>query len=104
MTVLLFRMSVVSEDIDIKPSLNILLDKDKLVVLENDWFPALNDCRFGRCKLKQNLIKVLEIGENCINECEGDLVVENYPNLQSIIVKKNSLKNFTALKMCNCEN
>ena len=33
----------------------------------------------------------------------GDLVIENYPNLQSIVVKKNSLKNLNSLKICNCE-
>ena len=31
-------------------------------------------------------------------------MIENYPNLQSIIVKKNSLKNLNSLKICNCEN
>ena len=33
----------------------------------------------------------------------GDLVIENYPNLQSIVVKKNSLQNLNSLKICNCE-
>ena len=33
----------------------------------------------------------------------GNLVIENYPNLQSIIVKENSLKNLNSLKICNCE-
>ena len=32
--------------------MNILLDKDKLVVSLNDPFPVLNDCRLGRCILK----------------------------------------------------
>ena len=50
-----------------------------------------------------DLIKELEIGKNCFNEWEGDLVIENYPNLQSIVVKKNSLKNLNSLKICNCE-
>ena len=35
--------------------------------------------------------------------CYGNLIVQNYPNLQSIIVKKNSLKNLNSLKICNCE-
>ena len=33
----------------------------------------------------------------------GNLVIDNYPNLQSIIVKKNSLNNLNSLKICNCE-
>ena len=34
---------------------------------------------------------------------ENDLLINNYPNLQSIIVKKNSLKNLKSLKICNCD-
>ena len=30
-------------------------------------------------------------------------MIENYPNLQSIVVKKNSLQNLNSLKICNCE-
>ena len=30
-------------------------------------------------------------------------MIENTPNLQSIIVKKNSLQNLNLLKICNCE-
>ena len=33
----------------------------------------------------------------------GNLVIENYPNLQLIVVKKNSLKNLNSLKIWNCE-
>ena len=33
----------------------------------------------------------------------GNLVIENYPNLEKIIVKKNSLKNLYSLKICNNE-
>ena len=33
----------------------------------------------------------------------GNLIIKNYPNLQSIIVKKNSLKNLNSLKIYNCE-
>ena len=35
------------------------------------------------------------------NDYYGNLVIENYPNLQSIIVKKNSLQNLNSLKICN---
>ena len=37
------------------------------------------------------------------NDYFGNLIIENYPNLQSIIVKKNSLQNLNSLKICNCE-
>ena len=30
-------------------------------------------------------------------------MIENYSYLQSIVVKKNSLKNLNSLKVCNCE-
>ena len=33
----------------------------------------------------------------------GNLVIKNYPNLQSIVVKKSSLNNLNSLKICNCE-
>ena len=52
-----------------------------------------------------NLSKLHEmiIGEGCFNELKDDLVIENYPNLEKIVVKKNSLKNLKSLKICNCE-
>ena len=50
-----------------------------------------------------NLIKELDIGENCYNNWKGDLLIHNYPNLQSIVVKKKSLKNLNSLKISNCE-
>ena len=37
------------------------------------------------------------------NDYCSDLVIDNYPNLQSIVVKKNSLKNLNSLKICNCD-
>ena len=43
------------------------------------------------------------IEEEFGNEYYGNLVIENYPNLQSIIVKKDSLRNLNSLKICNCE-
>ena len=33
----------------------------------------------------------------------GNLVIDNYPNLQSIVVKKESLQNLNSLKICNCD-
>ena len=48
-------------------------------------------------------IEEMIIEEGFGNDYFGNLVIENYPNLQSIIVKKNSLKNLNSLKICNCE-
>ena len=38
-----------------------------------------------------------------MNEWKDDLIIQNYPNLQSIIVKKESLQNLNSLKICNCD-
>ena len=43
------------------------------------------------------------IKEEFGNDYYGNVVIENYPNLQSIVVKKNSLKNLNSLKICNCD-
>ena len=43
------------------------------------------------------------IGEGCFNEMKDDLVIENYPNLEKIVVKKNSLKNLNSLKIYDNE-
>ena len=45
----------------------------------------------------------MEIGEGCLNEWNGDWAIEDYPNLDKIIVKKNSLMNLNSLKICKCE-
>ena len=33
----------------------------------------------------------------------GSLVIENYPNLEKIIVKNYSLRRLRSLKICNCD-
>ena len=43
------------------------------------------------------------IEEEFGNDYYGDLVIENYPNLEKIVVKKNSLRNLNSLKICNNE-
>ena len=40
-----------------------------------------------------------EFGDNYY----GNLLIENYSNLQLIIVKNDSLQNLNSLKICNCE-
>ena len=42
------------------------------------------------------------IEEEFGNDYYGNLIIQNYPNLQSIVVK-DSLKNLNSLKICNCE-
>ena len=43
------------------------------------------------------------IEEEFGNDYFGNLIIQNYPNLQSIVVKKESLQNLNSLKICNCE-
>ena len=43
------------------------------------------------------------IEEEFGNDYYGNLVIENYLNLEKIVVKKNSLKNLNSLKICNNE-
>ena len=43
------------------------------------------------------------IEEGFGNDYFGNLIIQNYPNLQSIIVKRGSLGNLNSLKICNCE-
>ena len=47
-------------------------------------------------------IQKMIIEEEFGNNYYGNLVIENYPNLQSIIVKKRSLQSLNSLKICNC--
>ena len=43
------------------------------------------------------------IEEGFGNDYFGNLVIENYPNLEKIVVKNDSLKNLNSLKICNNE-
>ena len=46
-------------------------------------------------------IKEMIIEEYFGNNYFGNLVIENYPKLEKIDVKKNSLMNLKSLKICN---
>ena len=48
-------------------------------------------------------IQEMIIEEEFGNDYIGNLIIQNYPNLQSIVVKKKSLQNLNSLKICNCE-
>ena len=37
------------------------------------------------------------------NDIFGDVVVDNYPNLERLVLNSNSLSNANSLKICNCE-
>ena len=75
-------------------------DRNGQKLYEGDWRCGKNDFADERIMIEDNceedlatihdLIKELEIGEKCLNDWKDDLVIENYPNLQSIVVKKNS--------------
>ena len=43
------------------------------------------------------------IEEGFGNDYFGNLVIENYPNLEKIVVKWNSLQYLNSLKICNNE-
>ena len=45
----------------------------------------------------------MNIEEQFGNDYYGNLVIEKYPHLEQIFVKKNSLQNLNSLKICNCE-
>ena len=86
-------------------------DRNGNMMYEGEWRCGKNEFEDNivikneeDCMKFHDLIKELEIGKNCLNEWKGDLVIENYPNLQSIVVKKESLQNLNSLKICNCEN
>ena len=48
-------------------------------------------------------IKEMIIEEEFGNDYYGNLVIENYTNLEKIVVKKGSLKNLNSLRICNNE-
>ena len=43
------------------------------------------------------------IEEKFGNDYYGDLVIENYPNLEKIVLKIFSLMNLNSLRICNCD-
>ena len=43
------------------------------------------------------------IGKGCFREVKDDLLIENYPNLEKIVVRMNSLMNLNSLKICDNE-
>ena len=48
-------------------------------------------------------IEEMIIEEEFGNDYYGNLVIEDYPNLEKIVVKNKSLKNLNSLKICNNE-
>ena len=50
------EFSICERNIYINKNKNILLDKDKLVVFQNDDSPVSNDCSLGRYEMSNNQI------------------------------------------------
>ena len=48
-------------------------------------------------------IQEMTIEEIFGNNYYGNLIIQNYPNLQSIVVKNYSFINLNSLKICDCE-
>ena len=89
-------------------------DRNNIKLYEGDWRCGKNDFEDERIEIEENrriddlrvheCIKELTIGENCFTNWFGDYVIENYPNLQSLVVKKDSWKNLNSLSIWNCRN
>ena len=88
-------------------------DRNGQKLFEGDWRCGKNNFEDEKIVVEDNceeddlrihdLIKELVTGKNCFNEWIGDLVIENYPNLQSIVVKITLFENLNSLKISNCE-
>ena len=74
-------------------------DFDKVVIEDN--YEVEDDG--WDCWEMHDLVKEILIGKNCLNNWGGSLGIENYPNLDKIVVKKDSLRNLDLLKICNNE-
>ena len=57
---------------------------------------------FELAEFEKNIQEII-IEENFGEEYFGTSVIENYPNLEKIVVKRNSLRNIKSLKICNNE-
>ena len=50
-----------------------------------------------------DLIKEILIGRDCFYDSECHLVIDNYPNLEKILIKPNYLNKIKSLTICNNE-
>ena len=79
------------------------------ISLENQSFYELTNFTLNRLSfciwwiLDLPKLKEIRFGQDCLNKFQGDLILCNYPNLEKIIIKKNSLKNVNLLKIGNLE-
>ena len=89
----------------------MILNVMKVLLLINDKVDSVN-FKNAIIQLQQSTFELPEfekdiegmiIEEGFGNDYYGNLRIENYPNLQSIIVKKESLQNLNSLKICNCD-
>ena len=87
-------------------------DRNGNKLYEGEWRCGRNDkfkdkivINNDNCEdvIMHDFIKELEIGENCYNEIRDELDISDYPYLEKIVVKKNSLQNVKALRISNNE-
>ena len=96
---------------DLRHGWGTTYDRNGNKLYEGDWRFGMNDFENERIVIKNkadcmkihDLIKELVIGDKLGNKWKEDLIIKNYPNLQSIVVKNNSLQYLKSLKICNCE-
>ena len=90
---------------------NINCDESILVLLQSKEVDSINfknaiiqlrQLPFELPEFEKDIEEMI-IEERFGNDYFGNLIIENYPNLQSIIVKKNSLKILNSMKVCNCD-
>ena len=95
---------------DLRHGWGTTYDRNGQKLYEGDWRCGKNDFE-EKMVIEDNsekeipihdLVKDLVIGENCFNSWRGDMVIEKFPNLQSIVVKKSSFQNIGSLRICNC--
>ena len=66
-------------------------DFDTKVVIQDKWE--------GEVVVMHNLIRELDIGNYCLNDVRGDVIIRNYPHLETISIKDCSLKNANCFKI-----
>ena len=70
-----------------------LLNEEECVV------EVTNDVKENLTTIDKTVVELV-ISENCFKEVKDELVIENYPNLEKIVIKKNALHYLKSLKIC----
>ena len=95
---------------DLRHGWGITYDRNGNKLYEGNWVSGKNDSektivlqKNEDCLKLHDMIRELIVEKNFMSEWKGNLVIENYPNVEKIVVKKNSLQNLNSLKICNCD-